>query len=75
MRLAVFFLVLVALAACGSYAGSDGLLGWNPARRQQVMMDTAAILQGMARAHVEKAEAAACNSATGPQSDRASPCR
>jgi hypothetical protein len=74
MRLIAFLAALVALAACGSYAGSSGLMGWNPGRDHQVMLDTAAILQGMAQAHEEKAQAAACNAATPVRSDR-SPCR
>jgi hypothetical protein len=75
MRLAAFIAALIALAACGSYAGSGTVLGWNPAREHQVMMDTTAILQGMAQAHVEKAQAAACNEATPTASDRPPPCR
>jgi hypothetical protein len=74
MRLAVIIAVLIALAACGSYAGSSGVLGWNSARHQQVMMDTTAILQGMAKAHEEKAQAAACNAATPIESNH-TPCR
>ena len=73
MRSAAFLLALVALAACGTYAGSEGVLGYS-ARRQQVLLDTAAILQGMARAHAETAQSAACNAATPTGSDH-SPCR
>ena len=74
MRAAGFILLLIALAACGSYAGSGGLMGWNPARQQQVTLDATAILQGMAQAHEEKAQDAACNAATPTRSDHP-PCR
>ena len=73
MRLAAFLFALIALAACGSYAGSDGLFS-SAARQQQVMRDTTAILQGMAQAHAESAQSAACNAATPTRGDR-SPCR
>ncbi len=71
MRPVALLLALLALAACATYAGSEG---WNPVRDRYVAQDTQAILQGMVRAHLENAEAAACSAATPPEPGLHLPC-
>jgi hypothetical protein len=76
MRVLIAFLFLCLLAACASFAAGTGG-GWNSSDsggQAQVMRDTTAILQGMAQAHVESSEAAACN-AVSMQGGQRPPCQ